>query len=361
MADWLVHRPGRPSPWLARFQPKGSRVVSRSFKTKREAEVWLKLQAVDSVRGEWVDPRRGRLTVADYSEAWMAGRRIRPSTLAQNQSVLDSLILPHLGRRPLNSLTPEEIRRWLAALEAAGKAPATVAKAWQIFSAMVGQAVDDGRIARSPLPRRPGLPAPDRRDMHILTPDEVAVLADAIDPRYRMLVVLAGYSGMRWGEVAGLRVENVDLLRRQVRVAATLTDVRGVVALGPPKTKRSARTITLPRSVAQELGEHIGRFPGDGFLFTGPEGGPLRVSNFRRRAWAPAVREAGLEPLTFHDLRHTHAAWLIAAGEHAKLIADRLGHSSIGVTMNTYGHLMPGLDEQAADRLDVHAAASTRR
>lgn len=138
--------------------------------------------------------------------------------------------------------------------------------------------------------------------------------------------------------------------------------VKGHVSLGPPKTGSSQRRVTLPRSVAEELSQHLATWPTgeDGLVFTSPCGGPLRRTNFRRKVWLPAVEKAGLGPLRFHDLRHSHAALLIAQGEHPKVIADRLGHSSPMVTMTTYAHLFPGLDEQAADRLDsLRAVART--
>jgi integrase len=104
--------------------------------------------------------------------------------------------------------------------------------------------------------------------------------------------------------------------------------------------------------LANEVGTQIGRFGSDGWIFPAPDGGPLRSSNFRHRVWAPAIRGSGLEGLRFHDLRHAHAAMLIQQGEHPRLISERLGHSSISVTMDVYGSLFPGMDEDAANRLD---------
>jgi len=354
MSAWIVHRPDRPKPHLARFQPPGGRVVSKSFRTKREAEMWLKVQAVDKTRGEWVDPRRGDVALRDWSDRWLAGRRVRPSTRARDESYIRNLILPFLGERPLGGITPDEIREWIAKLEASGKAPATIRKAYQILGSIIGQAVDDGHLARSPLPRRPGLPPLERNEMKVLTPDEVHSLAEMIEPRYGAMVLTAAYAGLRPGETAALRIESVDLLRPSLTVSRTLSEVRGEVLLGPPKTKRSARTLAISRSLAQEIGKHIGHYPSsDGWIFSSPKGEALRWNNFRRRVWLPAVAAAGLGPLRFHDLRHTQAAWLIAQGEHAKVISERLGHSSITVTFDVYGHLMPGMDEGVAERLDL--------
>jgi integrase len=360
MAGWIVHRADRPKPYLARFQPKGGRAVSKSFRTKRDADKWLEVQSVDKTRGEWVDPRRGELTLREWSERWLAGRRVRPATQSRDESVIRKLILPHLGDRRLNSITPDELREWVADLEAAGKAPATVAKAYQIAAAMIRLAIDDGRLARSPLPRRVGLPTPNREPMRFLTLAEVHHLADVIDPRYRVLVLAAGYTGLRFGELAGLRTDTVDLLRRAVTVTATLSDVKGRVELREPKTPRSRRRVAISPNLADELATHIGKFGSDGWVFTSPTGDPIRRTNFRRRAWIPATETAGLDGVRFHDLRHTHAAALIAQGEHPKLISERLGHSSIRVTFDVYGHLMPGMDADAADRMDDGWDAAAR-
>jgi integrase len=339
---------------MARFQPQGRPVVSKSFATKGKADDWLEDQGVDTRRGEWVDPRLGKISLREFSESWLDGRRVRPTTLARDEAYIKSLILPAFGNRNLNRLTTDDVRRWIAELEGAGRAPSTVRKAYQLLGQMIRQAVDDGRLARSPLPRRPNLPTPDHEEMKIITPAQVHGLAQAIDPRYRVMVLTAAYTGLRWGETAGLQLPNVDLLRRNLRVAGTLVEVSGQVSLGPPKTKRSARKLSISSTLADEIGTHIGRYPDPGgWIFSAPEGGPIRATNWRRRVWAPAVAEVGLEPLRFHDLRHTHASMLIAQGEHPKVIAERLGHSSITVTLDVYGHLMPGIDELVAERLEA--------
>ena len=159
---------------------------------------------------------------------------------------------------------------------------------------------------------------------------------------------------MRWGEVAGLHLEQVDLLHRRITIDRNLVEVGGKFHKGPPKTKASLRQVTLPSSMVLEFENHF-RVNGtskQGLIVASGSGTYLRRSNFRRRVWLPAVQLAGLSPLRFHDLRHSHAALLIAQGEHPKLIADRMGHASATVTMSIYAHLFPGLDEEAAERMD---------
>src|SRR3954467_2346645 len=188
--------------------------------------------------------------------------------------------------------------------------------------------------------------------MQFLTPEQVTRLAEAIDPQYRLLVLMAVYSGLRWGELAGLRRDRVNVLARSVHVVEQLTEVGGKLAFGPPKTAAGRRKVTLPRFLAEALGEQMG--PTDsGLVFTAPDGQPMRRSNFGRRTWQPAVRSAGLDGLRFHDLRHTAVALAIGQGAHPKAIQERMGHSSVMVTLDRYGHLFEGLDERIAEGLDA--------
>ena len=198
-------------------------------------------------------------------------------------------------------------------------------------------------------------------EMRFLTRGEVETLASAAG-QYRALVLTAAYTGARFGELAALRIDRLDLLRRRLTVAYSLSDVRGQWSLKAPKTAASRRQIALPRSLCDVLSGLLAVVPAgdDGFVFQAPQGGPLRRSNFRRRVWLPSVHRSVGEPMRFHDLRHTHVALLIAQGEHPKTIQVRLGHTSISTTLDTYGHLFEGLDEAAADRLDAAPAPSAR-
>jgi integrase len=211
-------------------------------------------------------------------------------------------------------------------------------------------AVDAGMIARSPC-SSVKLPAEQSYEMRFLAPAELIALLDATDEHHRVLVLTAAHAGLRWGELAGLRVPRVDVLRRTVTVVEQLTEVNGVLAFGPPKTSASRRSVTLPAFLAAALAEQIAARgePGtNGLVFPAPIGGPLRRSNFRARAWLPATRKAGLDGPRFHDLRHTAAALAFAQGGHPKAIQERMGHSSVMVTLDRYGHLFEGLDERIA-------------
>jgi integrase len=154
------------------------------------------------------------------------------------------------------------------------------------------------------------------------------------------LVLVGAYGGLCIGGAGRLRRRRVDLLRGTVQVAEIVVELRGVLHVGPPKTRASRRTVGLPRFVVEELVAHLAD-SGDpeGFVFTAPEGGPLRVHSFRARVWRPAIRAAGLDGLRIHDLRHTAVALWIAAGANPKEVAARAGNASVNFTLDRYGRL----------------------
>ena len=235
----------------------------------------------------------------------------------------------------------------------AGYAPATVRKAAGILAKALDDAVEDGLIATNPA-RKLDLPKIEQEEMRFLNPDEIWLLADELDPRYRTFVLTRAFTGMRPGELRALRLKHLNVLGRSIQIEETLREDRGLITAGPVKTSASRRQIKVPRLLADELAQHLATYPPvkDGFAFTAPHGGPIRKDNFRRRTWLPATVEAGLDGVRVHDLRHTHAALLITQGEHPKVIQERLGHKSIKTTLDRYGHLHKGLDEAAADALD---------
>jgi integrase len=348
---WIRRRPDRPSPWRAGYRAPDGRERSKSFKRKVDAERWLRDQVGNVDRGSWVDPGAGKVTFAEVAEQWLAGRRARPSTIARDESILRYRILPALGPRAVGSLAPSDLEGWLSGLEDE-LAPSTVRKAWALAGSVLRLAVRDGLIARTPARdvELPALVAPEPR---FITADQVLALTDAIGPQWRAVVLLGGLGGLRFGEMAGLQVADLDLLRRRVTIRRTASDVRGKVIVGPPKTRKALRTITVPQVVADALAARLeGVTSAEAFVFADSKGGPIRRTGWVRRVWNPAVKAAGFEGLTPHDLRHSHVAILIDQGEHPRAIADRLGHTSVRTVLDVYGHLFPDADAGIAGRLD---------
>ena len=200
------------------------------------------------------------------------------------------------------------------------------------------------------------LPRQARREQLFITPEEVDRLAVTVGARYRTLVYVLAYGGLRWGEAAALRRRRVDVLRGRIEVAESLAEVGGDFHFGATKNYRN-RTIVMPGFLREMLNEQLVTLaaPGpEGLVFTAANGSPMRNSNFSSNEWKPAIAATGLPAaLRIHDLRHTAVALLIRQGAHPEAIKRHLGHSSIMVTMDVYGHLFPSDAEALADKLDA--------
>lgn len=351
--------------YRARYRGPDRRWHSRTFDRKIDAQRWLVAEVARLNRGEWIDPRAGEEPFESVAERWLGGRyALRPSTRARDESYLRTHVLPRFGDTPIGAISTRDLEAWVRDLTVSGKAPATVQKAWQITSGIFRIAVRDQIIARSPA-HDIKLPSIDRTPPVAFTLEEVLGLADAIDPRYRSLVLVGGFGGLRIGELAGLQVGDFSTERNLLSVRRTASEVRGHMVIGPPKTAKSVRTVVLPRTIGSDLATHIEGLdrhsPAD-WIFPAPEGGPLRRPAWVRRTWRPALIAAGLNPeLGTHTLRRSQVSLLIAQGEHPKAIADRLGHTSVRTVLDVYGHLYTGADEAAAHGLQAQLDDHLRR
>lgn len=350
----------REASWVARYRAPDGGEGSRSFERRTDAERWLTSEESSKLTGAWVDPTLGRMTLGEWVERWNATTvDLRPTTRALNLGLVRNYLLPRFDRWPLSKITTADVRAMVAEETAAGKlSTSAVRRHAIILGSILGAAVTDGRIARNPV-RGVKLPAEESRRMRFLEPEELVTLAEAHPPFYRPMVLTAGYVGLRWGEIVGLALDRVDLLRRTIRVERQLVEVGGAVTFGPPKTKAGTRTVSIPATLGEILAGHFASSPiqASGLAFPGPKGAPLRRSNFRR-VWSKACADADVDGLVFHELRHTAAALAIAQGAHPLAIKERLGHSSITVTMDRYGGLFPRLEEAIGEGLDAVLRAS---
>jgi integrase len=305
------------------------------------------------LRGEWIDPRLSRTTLLDFSERWVGTILDKAaSTRAGYMTKLNVHVLPAFGGVQLRAISGLAIREWVAGMQAGGVSRHTARQAKQVLGAILKLAAEEGYIARNPAAGvKIGKVA--RGEQQFLTDAEVAELAVCIDKRYAEWVWFMAYSGLRWGEAAALRRGRVR--GNQVRVVQSLSEVGGA-HFKPTKTF-DTRTVVLPSLVGELLAGYLasaGEPSPEGLVFTSPEGGPLNSRNFRRRVWQLALEAAGLPAsLRMHDLRHTCAALMISEGANPKQVQCHLGHSSITVTMDNYGHLFSGDVEALAERMDA--------
>ena len=340
--------------WVVRYRDPLGRSRERWFSTKLEAVRHGTAQEAKVHSGHWTDPALGRVTLDTWVGGWRGAMvALKPKTRDSYDSLLSSRILPSLGHLALAAIKPSVVKTWMAEMESAGLSGSRISQAVNLLSRIMRDAVHDELITRNPCDgiRRP---APRRADVVPLTPDELFALIGAVDERYSTLVATLAYTGMRFGEACALRWKHVNLLRREITIAESLSITSYGVDFGPTKT-HSRRRIIIVRALARLLGDHltarVSAGPED-LLFTSSSGGPVRGSNFRRRVWKPAVMAIGHENLRIHDLRHTCASLLIDAGASLVDVAAHLGHENPTTTLKYYGHLTPGSGEAIAQKLD---------
>jgi len=338
--------------WRARYRDPAGNERSKTFTTQRDARAWVSEVEHQLATGDWVDRRQSRRTVEQWSVEWLAtSPNIGPKTRVGYESILKHHVLPHLGSWPVGAVDRGSIKRWVADLTGAGVSASRVRSAVTVLRGALDTAVDAGALGANPAVRLK-LPRASRQEMLFIDADQVAELAATIEPPYGLVVNMAAYTGMRAGELWALEVRNVDLLNRRVRVMSSVSDVNGKRLVTETKT-HSERTVPLPKFLADQIAVHLEGHTHE-TLFVSPAGAPVRHGNFYRRAFRPAVLAAPSVPddLRFHDLRHTCAALLISLGAHPRALMEWLGHSTVTVSLDRYGHLMPGLTERLSEGLN---------
>jgi integrase len=333
--------------WRARYKDADDREHARHFTRKADAELWLAQVRADQLRGTYVDPRAGRVTLKEFAERWLAAQGHRAGTRRLYERTMRLHVLPVLGDRPLAAIRRTDIQGLITA-SAEHLAPKTVENHLRLIRALFNAAVEDQLISVSPVRKISRQPV-SRARVVPLSVAQVDALVAATPARYRAMVIAAVGSGLRQGELLGLRAQDVDLERGLLHVRHQLVSVPGVPAqLGPPKTDSSLRTVPVPGFVVEALRAHIGDYPPGpfGVLFTNKRGLVVNRQSLHR-SFRYALRTAGLPlTVTFHQLRHTYASLLIEAGESVTVVAARLGHKNATETLQTYSHLWPSSEDQ---------------
>lgn len=353
--------------WQARYEVLGGRSVTapRTFDNKAEASRWLSSVEADQARGLWVDPDAGKVLLGAYAWSWLRGQvRIARRTREIYETQLRLHVLPQidpdvpaLGDVALADLTPELVRAWYAAL-IEHRSTSVAAKAYTRLRQVLTRAVDDERITKNPCRIDQG-GVEHHPEQRFATMAELYELAAAVPRRYRALVLAAGLSGLREGELFALRWGDVDtagaaiaVRRKRLRLAS------GEVIEDDPKSRAGRRNVAIPAVLVTELEQHRAAFAGDAtaddYVFTSPTGEALERSNFRYRVWVPAAQAVGLTGLRFHDLRHTAGTLAARTGATTKELMARLGHASPRAAL-IYQHATDDRDRRIADGLDEMA------
>ncbi|HUC24135.1 MAG TPA: tyrosine-type recombinase/integrase [Streptosporangiaceae bacterium] len=354
--------------YQARYNgPDGvDRPAPDTFARKTDAEIWLTRKEAEILDGDWLDPDAGNVLLADFGASWIAERpNLRPKTVQTYEGLLRIHIVPILGGTEVARVKERTVRRWRKVLLDAGVGPVTVAKAYRLLKAILNTAVDDGLMKRNPC-RIKGAGQEHSPERPVLALADVFALADAFDRRYRLLILLAVFCSLRWGELAALTRDAIDSDTGILVVRAGVVELKtGQLVTGPPKSEAGNRVLTIPDFLLKDVAEHLATFTGSAataLVFIGPKGAQLRRSNFSRQ-WNAAIVKAGLSGFHFHDLRHTGNQLANDEGASLREMMDRMGHSTTRAAL-IYQHRSKRRDQKVAAAISARVKAErsgTRR
>ncbi len=367
--------------WRAMWRDHEGRQRSKSFDRKSDAQKHLSTVEADLLRGTYVDPRAGQVTLAEYAEDWMAKQEWRHSTRTLADSHMRNHIGPGLGKRRLMSITRTDVQGFVTGMSRGDNAlsPKTVDGVYRRLVSILEAAIYDRKIAHSPAVKikLPRINKTVADSVVALDLDDVHRIADAAPPWLTAFVWTIATAGLRPGEAAGLTLERVDFMRRELHVDRQLTTIvrdadqtpegefRTTAVLAPTKTEASVRRIPIADSLVAELNRHIGEQPphefepGATLLFTNGKREPLRRNTLGYN-WDQLRKKLHLPPAArgWHSLRHTYASWLIEAGLSVKTVQARLGHASATETLEVYSHLWPDSDDDTRAAIEGRLGAT---
>jgi integrase len=348
--------------WCAQVSLQGKRVTFYA-KTQRECRDWIKSTLATIDRGGSYESMR--ITVEEYLERWLTAAKtsIRIKTYRQYTQVVHQHIIPALGSIKLRDLRPEQIQSFYSVKIDEGASPSTVRVIHSVFHCALNKAVKWGLLGRNPA-SHVDKPKVNRKEMKTLTAEQVIRLLNfSQGSRYEALYHLAVTTGLRQGELLGLRWSDLDWGTGHLRVQRQLKRVPGQgLVLNEPKSASGRRLVVLGPATLDKLRDHKwrqwqertstgDRWQKNDLIFPSTTGTPMGPRNMVRE-FKELLKTTGLPDIRFHDLRHTAATLMLQEGVHPKVVQERLGHSQISITMDTYSHVLPAMQEEAAMRLD---------
>ena len=331
--------------------------------SKKDAEKRLSeiLHQLDT--GTYIKPEK--TTVAHYLQRWLsdyAKPNLSPRTVEGYEHILQRYVLPDLGNIALAQLKPEHLQQYYSLKLNNGLSGQTVRHHHTVLHKALQTAIEWGLITRN-VADAVSAPRAESKEMQVWNEDEIGQFLEvARNTQYYALFYTALFTGMRRSELLALRWQDIDFLLSQIYINRSLHALKGgKVIFKAPKSAKGRRTVAMPPSLYLVLDEYrkareaesllLDQPISDTDLIFGTLGDPL-LPNTVTHAWIRLVRRTGLKVIRFHDARHTHASLMLKQGIHPKVVQERLGHSSISITLDTYSHIAPGLQEAAAKRFD---------
>lgn len=332
-------------------------------KNKKEAQAYLTQKLNELDKGILIEP--ANMTLSEYLDKWAETAlkpRVRANTFESYMELVERYIKPNLGGYKLSKLTPLAIQKLYTDMLNKGLSPRTIKYTHTVLKNALKQAVKWQMLNNNPA-ENVELPKQKKQEMKTLTPEQAKVfLEHCTRNRWGVLFELLLVSGMRPGEALALKWEDIDWANNRIHIKRALARTKQGKRFEEPKTPQSRRTVVLPPEVMQHLREHRKRqleeklaagekYHDHGLVFATLTGEPLDERNLVNRYFKPLLKEAGLPDIRLYDLRHTCATLLLAAGVHPKVVADRLGHADITLTLGTYSHVLPSMQEAATKKL----------
>jgi len=343
MATISSYQTGKGRQYRVRYRtPDRKQTDKRGFRTKREAEQFAATIEVAKMRGEYVSPSLGCITVGELGPGWLERQsgHMKPSGFRCYESAWRIHVAPRWGQTRIADIRFTAVQGWISQL-AAERGPVVVQTAYSILKRILDDAVEDRRLSSNPacgvkLPKRPP-----RRNIY-LTAAQLGRLADE-SGRYRSLVLLLGIGGLRWGEAAALRVSDIDFLRRQIHLHTNAVTVGSRTHLGTLKSNKN-RTVALPQFVIDAIAQTVEGMGRDDLLWPSKTGGYLSPPSSHDSWLSGAVARCQKADETFpritaHTLRHTAVSLAISAGANPKVVQRMLGHASAAMTLDVYADL----------------------
>ena len=338
--------------------PDKTQTDKRGFRTKREAELFAASVEVSKARGEYIRAAESKVVVGVLGVDWLASQtHLKPSSLRPVEIAWRLYVKPRWGKVAVGEVTHSAVQTWISELTGI-RGATTVLRAFGVLASILDVAVKDRRLTSNPA-RGVNLPRKPKKEHRYLSHDEAIRLAENSNT-HRTLVLVFCYTGLRWGEAAGLRVRDVDFARQRISVSVNAVEVGGLIEIGTPKSHKR-RSVAFPNFLARSLREQtVNKSPND-LVFPGSFGQHMkrtRVSTGSRSWFKTALVDSGLAPMTLHDLRHTAASLAISSGANVKAVQRMLGHASAAMTLDVYADLFDDDLDALAQRLDDAAAFS---
>ena len=339
----------RGDKWKARVFFDGSE-YSKTFTTQEEALRWKNEQKRALERGEFIDPSLSNITFAEWTKMWLQAKtNISASTRRGYIARINTHLLPAFGQSKLTAISNNQIGKWVAVSVEKGVGATVIKQAIGLMKQIFASALLDGRASKNPVLGVP-IPRAKSKEKKPLSINQLKALAKECGD-YELLVLFAGTTGLRWGELAALQCKDISLLNRSVNISKAYSGgMRGERILSSTKTHQ-VRTVPFTKELVPALTELVQLKPAESHLFQMPMGGVLGYNNFMSRIFRPAVERVGYKGVGFHHLRHTTASLLIAQGTPITTVAGILGHSSTQMTLDVYGHLYEDESAKYVDRL----------